>query len=188
MELTGADPHCGIITNTQCERFGIDPYAGTRHITRNAGDHARVTMENDMRIPLIKINQHVDVDYDALPDVSKTHIVNYGLRQLLNDAMVSGETDSERRGLADKRLANLVAGVLRAARESDPVEAEIRRLAIARAKADWKREHGAFPSAEQHRGDAFQARVTALRGNAKLREIAEANVAKAAELADIELD
>lgn len=38
------------------------------------------------KVSIKKLEQSVDVDFEALPDVSRNFIINYGLKQVLNDA------------------------------------------------------------------------------------------------------
>lgn len=66
-----------------------------------------------------------------LPQLSLNHIFAYGLRQILNDAMASAESESEAQGMVQKRLDNLLAGTLRASpvREGDPVRKRALELA-----------------------------------------------------------
>ena len=83
-------------------------------------------------ITISKVNRKVDVDFDALPEKSKAFVINYGLKQLLNDSIVSGESDDERNGLLDKKLDKLLEGTLdirESTRETDPLAKEITRLA-----------------------------------------------------------
>lgn len=83
-------------------------------------------------IKIAKINRSESIDFDALPQKSKDFVVNYGLKQLLNDSIVSGESDEERNGLLDKKLDKLLEGTLdirESTRETDPLAKEITRLA-----------------------------------------------------------
>jgi hypothetical protein len=74
-------------------------------------------------VHLKAIGKNVDVQLADMPEVSMTHIFDYGLRQILNDAMASGKTPTEREALMNKRLDNLLKGTLRASGggSSDPV-------------------------------------------------------------------
>lgn len=97
----------------------------------------QVTYTGAVGVNLKKVGQSIEVNLDKLPEASLTHIFNYGLRQLLNDAMashkaedmVSDKAKAAARKDAEDRLANLYAGTLRASRESDPVAAEARLMA-----------------------------------------------------------
>ena len=83
---------------------------------------------------------HLVVDVYKFNDTIHNYVYTYGLRQILNDAMAD-KTDEDGRALpddqivakAEKRLANMYAGELRAQRgESepvDPVEAECWKMA-----------------------------------------------------------
>lgn len=91
------------------------------------------------QIPLIKIGQTLTVDESKLPQASQDFIWQYGLRQILNDAMASAkagkdsndEAKDSARALAEKRLANLMSGTFRASpiREGDPVRKRALELA-----------------------------------------------------------
>ena len=84
-------------------------------------------------VQLPKAQKPLDVPVADLSPTVLAHIFSYGLRQILNDAMASGKTEAEKQALAEKRLANLVSGTLRASpiREGNPV----RRRAIELASA-----------------------------------------------------
>lgn len=85
---------------------------------------------------------NMPVNLARFSDTVHTHIYDYGLRQILNDAMAS-KTDEEGNALspeaivakAQKRLDNLYEGKFRATREggertpTDPIEAEAYKLA-----------------------------------------------------------
>jgi hypothetical protein len=101
--------------------------------TPNGGGHFRRT-HNMKTINLHKIGQTVDVDYDALTDEVKGFVINYGLTQILNDAMsgvkvgrggtATEEQVAEGLKLAQGRLTALTEGKLR------------QRVASAKAPAD----------------------------------------------------
>lgn len=101
-----------------------------------------ITIEtaDTVSVSLPKGQSSVDVNVAKLPASSLSHIFAYGLRQILNDAMASGDKSkpAECLALAQKRLDNLIAGNLRASpsRESDPIKARAIVLAssIIRAK------------------------------------------------------
>ena len=63
---------------------------------------------------LKKAGESVDIDCSAMPMASRVHVWNYGLRQILNDAMASAKNDDEALAFAQKRLDNLMSGTLRA--------------------------------------------------------------------------
>lgn len=96
-----------------------------------------INLQDEMSVNLKKIGQTLTVDPSAFPGNSREHIFAYGLRQLLNDSMsshkaedlVTDKAKAAARKDADERLANLLAGTLRASRESDPIAAEARRMA-----------------------------------------------------------
>lgn len=92
--------------------------------------------QDDYTISLKKAETNVFVDFANMPEVSKAHILEYGLRQILNDAMASAKDKDEAESFAMKRLGNLMTGTLRASpnREADPVKAEAVRIATGKIK------------------------------------------------------
>lgn len=90
----------------------------------------QIQVQDSQSVNLKKIGKALEVDVANMPEVSLQHVFNYGLRQLLNDAMASaGDDAAKAEAQAKERLANLMSGTLRASRESDPVAAEAKRLA-----------------------------------------------------------
>jgi hypothetical protein len=100
-----------------------------------------ITMYGWMNVPLGRNGKYgqLDVDGEKFNETVNRHIYDYGLRQLLNDAMAD-KTDDDGNQLptdqivakAQKRLDALYAGDLRVRRAgdaepADPVEAEIAR-------------------------------------------------------------
>ncbi len=86
------------------------------------------------------------VDTTRFNETVQSYIYDYGLRQCLNDAAANKTTEAgdplpnaEILALAEKRLANMYAGELRAhratAEPADPVEAEVRKIAVANIHA-----------------------------------------------------
>ena len=65
-----------------------------------------------------------------LTEAVRAYVWDYGITQILNDAGSAAKTASEKIAMAEKKLAALMAGDLRAARETDPIRAEALRLAI----------------------------------------------------------
>jgi hypothetical protein len=89
-------------------------------------------MTQVISIRIAKFDQSVDVDWDALPLESKRYIIEYGLRQNLNDR-VAGESEAlAGMTLVVDRVTNLMSGEFRVGggRESDPVKSEAKRLAV----------------------------------------------------------
>lgn len=93
-------------------------------------------------IRVAKAGKTYTFDWYSLPEVTRDHVILYGLRQIMNDSTASaptGETE-EGRGLADKRYDALISGVLRASstREGDPVRRRAIELATAAVTASPK--------------------------------------------------
>lgn len=120
-------------------------------------------------VALGKIGHSVTVKTERFSDEVITHIFNYGLKQMLNDAAASGKTDDEKVGLFTKKLEAMYEGTLRAARESDPIAAEARRIA-----ADWLKRKGVKPS-----DDGYKAALAKASADDKVRALAVQNVERA---------
>ena len=93
-------------------------------------------------ILIAKAATSVAVDYDNLPEVSKTYFLEYGMRQALNDATASlkladFETPELFKAAAlamvEKKLDGIQKGELRQSvgKIGDPIEAEVMRIATA---------------------------------------------------------
>lgn len=92
-------------------------------------------------IIIAKAAQSVAIDFDALPEVSKTYFIEYGMRQALNDATAPLKREDYESpelfrdaamALVNKRLDGILKGELRTASSkiADPLEAETMRLAV----------------------------------------------------------
>lgn len=126
-----------------------------------------------------KLNESIEVDFAALPAVSQAFIIQYGLKQLLNDALVSGETNDERRGLVHKKLDGLKSGQLRSTstRSSDPVAREIKRLATINADKWARGQNGKLVDVRKSAGyaDALAQLMVNPKIIARAKELAEGN-------------
>lgn len=149
-------------------------------------------------VQLKKAEATVTVDFDKMPQASKDHVVAYGIRQILNDAMASAKTKAEAEGMWAKRLDNLMNGTLRASpqREGNPVRARAMELAIAKviksAKfIEWAQKEGIKVSDKRAQSAARDnaKRLIEAEGNPFIAQ-AEIDVAaaKALEVDDLELD
>ena len=154
-----------------------------------------------LNISIAKAGESVTVDFDALPEVSQKYIIEYGLRQSLNDATASlkrddYETDDDFKAaalaVANKKLDGILSGELRqsAGRIGDPVEAEYMRLAVAAISTAIVNKGGKL---KDYTMKQLRERASGLAEKnpevaARLRAKAEATVAEKAELAaDIEV-
>lgn len=94
-------------------------------------------------IRVARLDRNESIDFDALPEASKSFVIAYGLKQLLNDSIVSGESNEERNGLLDKKLDKLFEGTLSiregGTRESDPLARAITRLATGKTADHFKK-------------------------------------------------
>ena len=120
-------------------------------------------MYGNMEIPLGRDANfgRISVDTDRFSDEVQRHIYEYGLRQILNDAMASkknadGEDLSKEEIVAksQKRLNSLYNGDLRARSEQtgDPIERLVHTFAKAATIARWQRD-GKYvaPKAEKNK-------------------------------------
>lgn len=73
------------------------------------------------------------VDTTKFSQAVTDYIFAYGLKQVLNDAGSSGKDTLQKLAMAEKKLAALYEGTVRAVREGggDPIKAEMARLAVA---------------------------------------------------------
>ena len=101
-----------------------------------------------MEIFIAKAKRSITVDYDALPDVSKDYVINYGLRQALNDAAASVASDDtevveKTLALVDKRLSRILNGTVNVrdsfGREANPVMVEAIELALGTVRGEYKK-------------------------------------------------
>ncbi len=143
---------------------------------------------NDETVALPKAKQSVAVDVKAMPQAALDHVFAYGLRQILNDAMASAKTPEEAKAFADKRLANLMSGTLRASptRTGDPIEDEARRIARQKIETAIR---AAGKKVKDFDAEWFKGRVAELLAkDPAIREAAKVAVEASAGLAiDIDL-
>jgi hypothetical protein len=118
------------------------------------------------------------VDTDALPPQSFEKLLAYGFQQLMNDAAAPAKTDDEIKAFVQKRLDNLIAGVLRAStvRSGDPVAKEARAIATAKVTAAFKAKGFDLKHPD------FKANVAKLAMREDIIALAKANVAATAEI------
>lgn len=96
-------------------------------------------------IRVAKLDRDFTVDFDNLPENAQSFLIEYGIRQKLNDA-ISGLDMNKPNAEADgvekinAVIAALVAGEIRlmGGREGDPVKAEAKRLATVAVNAAIK--------------------------------------------------
>lgn len=140
--------------------------------------------ESEITLPLGKIGKSRTIDCTAFTPTILDHVFTYGLRQLVNDAMASGETFADKEALADKRIANLIAGTLRASaiREGDPIRAEANRIAKAKVERAIRAKGGKIADYDVK---ALVAKLLAK--DASITATAKANV-EATQALDVEVD
>jgi len=125
-----------------------------------------------------------DTFWDELPKASQDYLKAYGLRQALSDSIASAKTESEAKGLFDKRVDKLKAGTMsiREVGPRDPFEEECKRLAAVRVD-------NALKAKGLKKPDNYKALVEQVRSKhaAVIEAEATANLAKAQELT-VDLD
>lgn len=135
-----------------------------------------------MKVFISKLGTEVEIDFDALPDASKSYVIAYGLRQSLNDCLAPKELTGE---AAEARLADRIAalgdgtiGSRQSATPRDPVAAKA--LEIARGLLRKKFARKADP-------EAFDAKALELSQHDKIVTAAKKALEATAGLA-IDLD
>lgn len=134
-----------------------------------------------------KAEAKFETDFDTLPQVTREYVINYGWRQCIADAAASAKTTGEAKGMCEKRFDNLLKGVIRAERESDPVAREARRIAFEMTNK-WAKANGIVLTAKEDADAKVKAavevnvttwtkRVEALRVHPDVVKRAEANIA-----------
>jgi CRISPR/Cas system CMR-associated protein Cmr5 small subunit len=150
-----------------------------------------------LTINIAKAAKSLSVDFAALPENSQQYIIEYGLRQTLNDATASLKKEDYANeaafneaalGVAQKKLDGILSGELRqqAGRIGDPVEAEFMRLAVVAVsnvivKKGKKLSDYTMKQLRERAAEAIEAFPEQA---AKWRATAEANVAAKAGLSD----
>lgn len=131
-------------------------------------------------IRIAKSDRNVDVDFEALPAVSREYIIKYGLTQALNDAAApinakDANCAANAWALVQKRVEKLMAGTI-GMRESDPVRAEA--MNLARRALSAKGFEGTAAELTTKASELVDA-------NPVWMEKAKARVAEAAAMADL---
>lgn len=94
-----------------------------------------------------KVVKTLDVDFDAMPDNAKAYVIEYGLKQILNDVASDSAKQADpaayKIGKATDKLANLMAGSIRTARTFDEFGKEIRKQVEL-----WLRDEAGLPNNE----------------------------------------
>lgn len=144
-----------------------------------------------------KANAKYEVNFAELPKVTQEYIIAYGWRQAISDAVASAKSEAEAKGAADKRFDNLLKGIVRAERESDPVSQEARQIAVKMTNA-WAKKNGVALTCKEDSDEKTQVqvkrnvevwtdRVAKLKVHPEVLAQAEKNVNALAEL-DVEID
>lgn len=164
-----------------------------------------MSKSSTISVKIEKAAHTYEVDFASLPEVSRNRVIAYGLTQILSDAAASVATSASVDGrrvplkgndlaratmaakaLCDARLDDLSKGILRRARESDPVAAEAKRIAIRLVnKSDdfrkWLAANG-HKATDKAATEELASRAEKVAANPKVIAQAEAAVAALAEL------
>lgn len=128
-------------------------------------------------VRLGKTDHSVEVAIDDLPEHVRVYLMNYGLKQCLNDAAAGGKDEGEKIALFDKRLDNLRAGALRAQREGlSPLARHARDIATEYAKRKGLKD------------DALKAWVAKAVASDVIRDMAQKRLEAEAAMPEIGLD
>lgn len=141
--------------------------------------------------PLAKAKASVDVAFADFPDHVQRHLVEYGIRQVLNDAMAGADvkggkaTTGDAYKLAMDRFANLREGTLRThvGKEADPVKRRAKELAV-EAVTKAVKAKGKKPDEVPN----FKDLVAEFASRASTIEIAKAQVDQANAMPDVDID
>lgn len=85
-------------------------------------------MSNIYTIRIAKTNQTLEIDFKTLPEATKQYVIQYGLKQCLNDAHSAFKDVAEAKGQVEAKLEALQNGsvTLRATAERvDPIVKEV---------------------------------------------------------------
>jgi hypothetical protein len=137
-----------------------------------------------MDIYISKLDETLEIPFTELPEVSREHVIKYGLTQILSDACASvsvknGESKDDARALVMKKLDALIDGTVRVAgvRTSDPVRARAIELAIdMTVKGQFKKEKKELDAKAMR-----AAALTLIDRNPAYRHLAEKQLEREAE-------
>ena len=90
----------------------------------------QITIEDKAVVSIGKTGKAIDVNFNDLAPHVIQYIVSYGIKQVLNDAGSAAKSDSEKVAMAEKKMDTLLRGEIRAQRESDPIAARAKQIAI----------------------------------------------------------
>ena len=142
----------------------------------------QITIEDKAIVSIGKTGKALDVNFAEFAPHVLQYIVSYGIKQVLNDAGSAAKTDAEKVAMAEKNLDTLLRGEIRAARESDPVAARAKKIAIAVITKAMKAK-GLDPAAKDSN---FSTLVMEYAGKPAVREMAKAQLEAEADI-DIDL-
>lgn len=132
-----------------------------------------------------KAGESIQVDFEALPENVKAHIIEYGLKQKFNDVHSAEKDGKTAMGLVKNLLKRLMAGELTKSRNAgSPVERELHSLLVqvARVKTTGKvTDLRAMETEELVKAVANAIGKPAEKVEAHFTALAESNVAKRAE-------
>ncbi len=99
-----------------------------------------ITAKGSLNVRVNKADQDFEINLSKIAPAGLAYLVQYGLRQSLNDAAAGAQDQPEAQGKAQMRLDAILAGTMGQRRNgtrqpADPVEAEAKHLAQQRVKA-----------------------------------------------------
>ena len=143
----------------------------------------QITIEDKAVVSIGKTGKAIDVNFNDLAPHVIQYIVSYGLKQVLNDAGSAAKSDSEKVAMAEKKMDTLLRGEIRAQRESDPIAARAKQIAI-KAVTKAMKAKGIDPTAKD---SGFSGLVLEYAGKEAVRAMAKAQLEAEAEIG-IEID
>lgn len=143
----------------------------------------QITIEDKAVVSIGKTGKAIDVNFTDLAPHVLQYIMSYGIKQVLNDAGSAAKTDAEKVAMAEKKMDTLLRGEIRAQRESDPIAARAKQIAI-KAVTKKMKEKGIDPTAKD---SGFSGLVLEYAGKEQVRAMAKAQLEAEADIG-IEID
>ncbi len=139
-----------------------------------------------LNVNLSKINESVEFNLDDVNEAGMAYLVEYGLKQSLNDSMAGAKTDAEAVGAWQKRWDAICNGSV-ATRSGDPLAKHIRAILSQKAKGWNKLDAKARNAMIQKVREAEDGKLLAILNMAETR-LAEEQGLDDLDLGDIEDD
>lgn len=148
-------------------------------------------MTTEFTIQISKAAQAVVIDFDAMPADVQAHIVEYGLRQKLNDRLsdmsaAKGHSPADMMTEVNELIAAMMAGevTMRAGRTADPVAKQAHTIGIDRARSAMRKAKGLWTERASAKGMKLEEFIRAvgkqLASTDEVRALAAKQVAESA--------